>query len=142
VPTFDEDVVIDQHSLVLQDAGGEEMARLDHDGDLVIRRRSFGSLPEILHFVGASGELTIGQARGGSRPGLAGTIRVLNNSGEAIELRGADSTVQIGGTNSAGSLVVMAGDGLDVGYLEGEHARLTLGNASSSSQGPLSSPGS
>jgi hypothetical protein len=41
MPTFDEEVIIELHGLVVRDAAGHEIARLDREGfggDLVIHR--------------------------------------------------------------------------------------------------------
>jgi hypothetical protein len=44
MPNFNSDVVIEAHDLRLVDANGDEVARLDQDGNLVVRREFAGAL--------------------------------------------------------------------------------------------------
>jgi hypothetical protein len=132
MPRFKEDVTIVAHALVLNDESGAEIARLDQEGNLVMQ----GALPprraEILRFLAATAELTIGtpgvdidvddplEDPGTHLPGRPGTVRVMGDADlEAILLRGADATVQVGTGDVAGNLVILSGSRREVFRVEG-----------------------
>ena len=119
VTSFNEDVAIVDHALVLQDATGAELARLSNEGNLVIRREALGSLVDVLSFVGKTGELTLGEAVDGGR------LAVLAPVGETIALRGGDATAVVGVTGAEGHVKVRDTDGVDVFPLDGGPPRFT-----------------
>jgi len=98
--TFNEDVEIVEHALTLEDALGAELARLDADGNLVIRRSALGALVDVLSFVGKTGELTVGSSANGGR------VALLTPAGEAIVLRGGDATAVVGVEGKEGHVKV------------------------------------
>src|SRR5215217_3246118 len=106
--TFGEEVTIDERRLVLRDGSGDEIARLDQSGNLVVHGDVLGRRAEILRFLAGVTELTVGATGAHFEvdlpepaedldvwlPGSPGTIRVVSDKDpEAILLRGSDATV-------------------------------------------------
>jgi hypothetical protein len=115
MPSFNENVDIRGHDLVVYDDSNTEIARLDHEGNLVVHDELEGSGVglEILKFLAEAAELTVGapgRLLPGQEPpgspvdippvflaGRSGTVRVMGRQdGEAVLLRGDDARVEIG----------------------------------------------
>lgn len=120
MPNFQQDVNIEEHNLRLLDANDNEIARLDQDGNLIIRR-DFAGLSEILEFVGSVAQLSVGAQA------VPGIVRVLSSAGEAIMLRATDATVLVGGGGEAGDLVINDASGQPVITAFGAGAELNVG---------------
>ena len=56
MPQFDTDVVVIDHDLILQTKAGDEIARIDQDGNIVARRNVGGAIVDVFSFDAASGE--------------------------------------------------------------------------------------
>lgn len=121
MPNFQQDVNIEEHSLRLLDASDNEIARLDQDGNLVVRREFGSTLPEILEFIGSVAQLSVGAQA------VPGIVRVLSGAGEAIMLRATDATVLVGGGGEAGDLVINDASGQPVITSHGASASMSVG---------------
>ena len=121
MPNFNSDVIIEAHDLRLVDANGDEVARLDQEGNLVVRREFLGALHAILDFAGSAAQLSVGAAA------VPGIVRVLSSAGEAIMLRASDATVMLGGGGEAGDLVVNDATGQPVVTAHAASATVNVG---------------
>lgn len=98
---FDEDVIITGHDLVVRNDNGGEIARIDHNGNLTVRRAAFPvPIYSVLEFLTSAAQLTVGA------PAVAGQVRVMGVQGEAVVLRGSTGTVQVGASGNGGDLDV------------------------------------
>ncbi|GAA0948926.1 hypothetical protein [Virgisporangium aurantiacum] len=141
MPTFDEDVTIERHDLILDDAAGNETARLDRTGNLSIHGEADGRRTEVLKFRAGTARLTVGApgvpfevdvpGPGGGvgwLPGRPGSVHVMGDGeDETILLRGSDATVHAGVEGNGGHVVVRDGAGTDVFHLNSDNATLYVG---------------
>lgn len=127
--TFNEDVTINDHKLVLRDGDGREVARLDQNGVLSLHKEVSDSSVEILRFllfgifgITPSAWLSVGAA------GAPGLVTIRNAAGlEVLHLDGNGGTLTIGAEGDGGRLRVRDSAGLDTIVAAGEGAVLTVG---------------
>jgi hypothetical protein len=122
MPNFNSDVVIDAHDLRLVNATGDEVARIDQDGNLVVLREFAGALHAVLDFVGLGAQLSVGAAV------VPGVVRLLSSAGEAILLRASDATIALGGGGQAGDLVLSDTTGQPIIVAHGASATVDVGS--------------
>ena len=84
--TFNQDVVIVDHDLILQNPAGEEITRVDQNGNVVTRRMVGGALADALSFDASTGDLQITKSDGSV----------------VLALDGGSGDLTLGGTRTAG----------------------------------------
>ncbi|KAF0957391.1 hypothetical protein MLGJGCBP_04759 [Rhodococcus sp. T7] len=126
--SFREDVIIEDHKLILKDGAGNEIGRFDQDGNLIIRREIAGTVAELFQlrffelFGGRNVFLTVGADE------APGAVLLLDgNGGQAIGLSGRDATVLVGRSGNGGDIRVRDVSGRDVHVVNGFEATLTVG---------------
>jgi hypothetical protein len=121
MPTFHDDVVIEEHRLVLLDANGGEVASLEQAGELVLHGDVTGTLTQLLRFVAATARLVVGD------PTRAGEVVVQSAQGDAIVLRGSDATAVVGTTGEGGDLLLNDASGQPAVAAHGAGASVEIG---------------
>jgi hypothetical protein len=152
MPTFDEDVIIEEHGLVLRNATGDDIARLDQNGSLVVRDSAQRGVfhiqgPNATVYVGAEdndGHVIVrdGDGRDAVRVtgsdttlyvgdnGLEGHIRVRDLGGrEAFPMNGADANLYVGADGNEGDVFVRNDNGDNTIHLNGSSGDIILSNA-------------
>ncbi|MEV0032153.1 hypothetical protein [Nocardia sp. NPDC050793] len=108
MPSFNEDVVIRGHDFILKNGSGREVARVDENGSLTMRREIAEAVVQVLQF--ASGSLvgipitvlTVGESRAPAAFQVTGNINVRDGANkERIKLDGANGEIRV--TDAAGN---------------------------------------